>query len=167
MMLMFKSMYVHYSGVMRVITLSIAATTLISCAMLESEHDGPRAKLIFSAPQLDESLSQDVVPSLHLLESNDDCSFSSLGGIRLPIGSKRGDSYVPAEQRVFVNVQPADDTSRKIDIDQGVSFSFVPEVDREYLIEHLGSPSNFRIKYYVIEDDGTNTEIKVQGLECN
>lgn len=154
---------------MKIISILLSAL-LLSCSTgysLKSVDSGPRAKIIFSAPQLDDRSTVDVVPSLQMLESNDDCSFSSLGRVSLSLGSSRGDSYVPANERVYFKVQHMDDSDRLADIDQQVSFSFVPEEDREYLIEQLGSPTNLRIRYYVIEDDGTGKEIKVQGLgEC-
>ena len=138
--------------------LSIAACLLVACAgqTTRPEDTGPRAKIIFSPPEISQRVTPDDEVSLQRLESNEDCSFGGLGGLRMPFGASRESIEVPAGERGHYRLrqQRGDDVVEK-------DFSFVPEADREYLIEHIDEADQVKIRFYQLQSNGEQTEVDV------
>ena len=138
-----------------------AALLVTACASQPAPDDtGPRAKFIFSSPYFDRDAAAGSDVSLKVLESNEDCSFDNLAGMKMEFGGGRKEAEVEAHKRAFfkLRLEQGEDFS-----EQG--FSIVPEADREYLIQQVDQPGKLRIRYYVIEDNGDEREIRVDGLE--
>lgn len=146
---------------MKLLSLTVLLASLTSCAtgLGPVSHTGPKAKIMFSSPHLERDVTGAGV-SLHVMDSNADCSFDHLGGIKLRFGKTSETTEVPADERTLFRVEQHRNGST-----EHQDFAFVPEQGARYVIEQQQPIEDLHIKYYVIDEVDGRKEIKVDGLE--
>jgi hypothetical protein len=130
----------------------------------ESRQTGPRAKISFTSPYLeDRFLSIDGL-DLQLWEPDANCTLATKGRISLSPGTKIATVYVPANRRAYFSVWQRNTSILGDRNNARQGFSFVPEDGAEYTVEHIDNPARLRVQYYKHDSDGKKIPFEVQGL---
>jgi hypothetical protein len=133
----------------------------------ESTQVGPRAKINFTSPFLEDRFMAIDGLDLQILEADITCALTSRGSISVSIGAKTVTSYVWANRRAYFSIWQRS-SGMLGSSDARLSFSFVPEDGAEYTIEHIDNPGRLRVQVFNHGQDGKKSPFQVQNFSaCN
>ncbi|MCC7259221.1 MAG: hypothetical protein IT486_12725 [Gammaproteobacteria bacterium] len=148
--------------------LLIAVTATLGCTQLDTHEPvqtGPRARLTFASPYLEDRFL--AIDGLHLEISDADtaCRFVTRGRLALSGNTKTATTYVSANRRAYFSVWQGS-TGMLGESYSRMDFSFVPEDGAEYRIEHIDNPARLRVQFLTVNADGSTRPFEVQDHTC-
>lgn len=155
---------------MRKALVPLVLSLLAGCVSLpsyESTQVGPRARINFASPFLEDRFMAIDGLDLQIFDADVACALTSRGGISVSVGAKTATSYVWANRRAYFSVWQRS-WGMLGSSNARLSFSFVPEEGAEYTIEHIDNPGRLRVQFFKHGQDGKRSPFQVQGFDvCN
>lgn len=153
----------------RVLALLVLALTIsaVSCQSFvpnyESVTSGPRAKVIFSSPEFRGRTLRATTVHLYLYDVGENCTFSTNGRVILSSENNEKVIFIPADRRRYFRVEyyQRGVLSGKRNRRQK-EFSFVPQENYEYTIEHIDKPGKIKVNFYEFDGKASKQPLKVQ-----
>lgn len=146
---------------------SFAGCLKIPVPAYQSVIDAPRAKVIFSSPQL-HGASFGVILELYIYDHSPECAFTPKGRVALTLKDPTKTVFVPANTRVYFRVAHLRQNMPRSASTHKKDFSYVLKENYEYTIEHIDNrPNKLTLNFF--ESDGVYPKhpLEVQPVICH
>lgn len=153
----------------RMVLIAFVGGVSAACALAppayESAPDGPRARLNFASPYLEDRFMAIDGLGLSIFEADRNCTLIARGNLSLSPNAKVASAHVPANRRAYFSVWQRS-SGMLGSRDARLGFSFVPVDGAEYTVEHIDNPSRLRVEYFRHGPDGRKVPFEVKGLDA-